>query len=299
MNKVAVVILNYLNYKDTIECVESLKQEKYINKNIVIVDNCSENNSWDILKERYQEEDNMHLIRTEENLGFARGNNIGIDYSRNILKCNFVLLMNNDTIVKDKNMIMKIMESYEEGVGIIGPRIISADEKEQNPVREEFNREIVETLVNYNGGFWEKISEFKIYKVLKSSEFLVKTKRKILGQISLDEEKRISDTECSENLILHGACMMLTSDYFRYFPKLFPNTFLYYEENILTLLTKKVGLSKKFINNTYIYHKEDQSSKMSFNNKREIKTKYFKESVKLCYQLFDMTYDEIKEKYFT
>ena len=38
MEKVAVVILNYLNYNDTLECIDSLMEEKYLEKEIIVVD---------------------------------------------------------------------------------------------------------------------------------------------------------------------------------------------------------------------------------------------------------------------
>ena len=50
MQKLGIVILNYLNYKDTIECVNSILNMGYPVEGIVIVDNHSENDSFKILK---------------------------------------------------------------------------------------------------------------------------------------------------------------------------------------------------------------------------------------------------------
>jgi GT2 family glycosyltransferase len=292
MYTVAIVILNYLNYKDTIECIESIKCDKYEKKEIIVVDNNSNNESWNILNEQYMRK--IHLIKSEENVGFARGNNLGIEYARKILKCSFVLLVNNDTIFKDNMLITELMKSYELGVAVIGPRIISSDGVEQNPVQISLEKSQVQDIYN-NLTICKKrniIKDNMIYLQLKKMKFLRYIKKRI------DNNGRIKRNIISESLVLQGACMMLTKDYFRYYTKLFPGTFLYYEENILTLITRKLGLNKKFINNVWIYHKEDQSSLMSFNNLNDIKQKYELESMKKCLELFDLPYEEIVRKYF-
>ncbi len=300
MEKIGIVILNYLNYKDTIECVESLKDETYLNKEVIIVDNGSNNESWEELNKVYKDK-KIHLVKSDENLGFARGNNIGIKYATEKLGCSFVLLVNNDTIFIDKNLLANMIDAYEEGVGLIGPRIISADNMEQNPVPVTVSKEAIKNEYIVTQSMKHKIRNSEAYINSKTIKFLKLMKKNIKnilkgkpinGQIS-----EISENKESLDLVLHGACVMLTKDYFKYYPALFPNTFLYYEENILTLLTKKVGLTKKFINNTKIYHKEDQSSKMSFNNLNSVKNKYLFDSMAECEKLFDLTYDDIIKKY--
>ena len=82
MNKVGIVILNYLNYKDTIECVESIFNMKYDIAGIVIVDNHSENESYNVLKKLYKNRLNVSVIQSNRNYGFAKGNNIGIKVVR-------------------------------------------------------------------------------------------------------------------------------------------------------------------------------------------------------------------------
>lgn len=48
--KVAIVILNYMNYQETMSCVESALQQKNVKFHIVVVDNGSSNDSYSILK---------------------------------------------------------------------------------------------------------------------------------------------------------------------------------------------------------------------------------------------------------
>ena len=54
MEKVAIVILNYLNYKDTIECIESIKNQTYGNLETIVVENGSTNESWKLIEDKYK-----------------------------------------------------------------------------------------------------------------------------------------------------------------------------------------------------------------------------------------------------
>lgn len=294
MNKVGIVILNYLNYKDTIDCVKSLKMDLYENKEIVIVDNDSNNESYDTLKSLFSAEKNIHVIKNDTNLGFARGNNEGILYAREKLKCDHVLLLNSDTTITCDNFIYSFIKAYEKGIGLIGCRIVKLDGGEQNPFRLDINKQFIEECLykHRNNKFTvkEKLLSTRLYDVLKTTIF-----KKIRIKKNMN---KVKNNICSLDLVLHGSCIMLTEDYFEYYPYLYPETFLYCEEFILTILTRKVNLKKLFINDTFISHKEGQSSKMSFRNKNQVIIDYNTESYSKCYELFDMNYEEICKKYF-
>lgn len=110
--KVFIILLNYNGVNDTLECVKSLEAINYNNYEIVIVDNCSTDNSFSILKEKFANK--HHVISSGRNGGFAFGNNIGISYA---LKkgADYVLLINNDTIVEANFLdeLVNTMESNE------------------------------------------------------------------------------------------------------------------------------------------------------------------------------------------
>ncbi|TCL36081.1 GT2 family glycosyltransferase [Anaerospora hongkongensis] len=305
MHKVAIVILNYLNYKDTIECVESIIIDKYQNKEIVIVDNGSPNESRVKLQERFHTNNGIHLLIHDKNDGFARGNNIGIRYATDVLKCEFVLVVNNDTIFKDPEMITSLMAAYKPGIGVLGPRIVGSDGKEQNPLREfetaksklrqnlYYRRKIANLKLNSKLNFSFKQSKW--YQGLKEINFLKKKKKE---RQEILRRSLVSSSKTSKSLVLHGACFLLTSDYFKYYPFLFPCTFLYYEEDILTMLTRKVDLLKSFINTTYIYHKEQQSSNISFAKDKSGKTKHHIASIEKAKEIYPLDYETIKKMYF-
>lgn len=295
MEKVGIVILNYLNYQDTIDCIESLKIDLYNNKEIIIVDNCSKNESYNILNDLYKNNKHIHVIKNNFNLGFAKGNNEGISYAREKLKCDHVLLLNSDTMITSSNFISSFINKYEKGIGVIGCRIVKVDGGEQNPLKLDVDKQFIQDIL-YNSKtktltLKEKFIRTKYYDILKKTIF---KKLRIKKNI-----EKVRENICSLDLVLHGACFLLTKDYFEFYPYLYPETFLYCEEFILTILTRKVGLKKLFINNIFIEHKEGQSSKASFKDKNSIKAKYYLESYNKCYELFDMKYEDICDKYFT
>jgi len=118
--KVSIIILNWNGLKYTIECLESLKKITYPNYEVIVVDNGSKGNDADVLEEKYK--DYIDLIRNKENLGFAKGNNVAIRKVMEEGKSEYVLLLNNDTEIIQRDWLdklVKISES-EKNIGIVG-----------------------------------------------------------------------------------------------------------------------------------------------------------------------------------
>lgn len=95
--KVFIILVNYNGADDTIECIDSIRKISYTNYEIIVVDNCSTDNSVSVL-EKYSQEANFILLKSDVNNGFSAGNNIGIKEALN-KSCDFILLLNNDTLV--------------------------------------------------------------------------------------------------------------------------------------------------------------------------------------------------------
>lgn len=93
--KVYIIILNYKGYKDTTACIKSLRKIDYNNYKIVVVDNSSNDGSFEKIKK--ENRDCVVLLSTSNN-GFSAGNNIGIRYALNN-GADYVMLLNNDTEV--------------------------------------------------------------------------------------------------------------------------------------------------------------------------------------------------------
>ena len=94
--KIAIIIINWNTYQLTFNCLKSLKACTYNNKTIFLVDNGSEDGSGDKIALEFPD---INFIKNEINEGFTGANNKALKV---ILKQNFdyVLLLNNDTVVK-------------------------------------------------------------------------------------------------------------------------------------------------------------------------------------------------------
>ena len=123
--KIGVIILSYKNYIDTYECIKSIKNSKTNHSiEICLVENSPENEYYEKLKKRFND---INIIKSTLNLGYAHGNNIGLSYFIN-KGLRLFLIINNDTIVTDF-FIDKLIESYLSSKGIISPLIFENDDK--------------------------------------------------------------------------------------------------------------------------------------------------------------------------
>lgn len=95
MSKLAVILVNYRGWRDTLACVESLRVSDYSPLDIIVVENGSPDESY----ARLQDLAGVHLIKLERNLGFAAGCNVGMRAAR-ARGAEFIWLLNNDTVVE-------------------------------------------------------------------------------------------------------------------------------------------------------------------------------------------------------
>lgn len=130
-SRIGIVILNYNKYEETIECVNSVLAQSYINKKIYIVDNGSTNESYLRIQQEYKKNLDVVIIKNDYNLGFANGNNVGIIKAREE-QCEYVLVLNSDTIFTSENILNQIIAENENFVGIINLKCCNRDGSYQN-----------------------------------------------------------------------------------------------------------------------------------------------------------------------
>lgn len=111
MPKVGIVISNYNGWEDTLVCLESLRQQIFTDFEIILIDDCSTNDSVARLQEKLPA--NAVFLPQEQNVGFAAANNIGM---RRALAdgCEFALLLNNDTATAP-DFLEKLLDETPEG----------------------------------------------------------------------------------------------------------------------------------------------------------------------------------------
>lgn len=107
---VSTVILNYNDAPTTISLVDHIKDYPLLDY-IVIVDNCSTDNSWEQLQ-RYKS-DKIHVIQSPKNGGYGSGNNFGLRYSSEILNADYSIIANPD-VQFNEECVGKFLQTLQE-----------------------------------------------------------------------------------------------------------------------------------------------------------------------------------------
>lgn len=241
--KFGFVILHYLAEGMTVECVETLNKTfgelKNINFEIVIVDNASPDGSGERLKSRYNTYKNIVVLNNKENMGFAKGNNIGYSYLREVKPVDFIIILNNDVLITQNNFLEEIERLYKEKhFAVMGPDIYASRlGYHQNPAR-------IKPLTKF---YAESLS--KRFKRDQKYFFFYYFRRKIFVSImrlfGVDRDPLPENDYKHEhfNIVLHGSCFIFSNIFIKQREYAFnPNTFMYFEEDILEAECKKSGL---------------------------------------------------------
>jgi GT2 family glycosyltransferase len=114
-------VLNWNNYPDSRECIDSLLELDYPNMDIVVVDNGSTDGSGERLREEFPD---INVQLTGENRGFARGHNVGIRWALEE-GAEYVMVVSNDALFPQSEMLDTLIELMEtnDDVGMATPEV--------------------------------------------------------------------------------------------------------------------------------------------------------------------------------
>lgn len=279
--KFCFIILHYKNFEDTIECVESIF-EKLKNKEeyrVIIVDNGSNDISTQKL-EKYMKENQgrVEIIFSKQNLGFAKGNNLGASYIIEKYEPDFLIVINNDTLMIDENFFLKVEKVFKKKkFDILGPYIEGKDGQPQNPYINVIygRKQILKNLIKN-----------RIYLLIEYLNLNILRER--LRKIK--KVKKYNYTSEQENVALMGAALIFSKQYYEKYEHIFyEKTFMYCEEDILYYRIKKDKLISIYAPNIRIFHKEESTTnKIMKNSKKQriFKLKYQINSLKIYLELF-------------
>ncbi len=130
------VILQYNKPEVTARCVESLRRLPMAGRElkIVIVDNGSTPETVVRTHSLFGNQTDVMVLYTGENLGFARGNNVGYRHARDVLGADFIAVINNDTVIEDSGFVTKCLEQFQTwSYSVLGPDIVTPDGRHENP----------------------------------------------------------------------------------------------------------------------------------------------------------------------
>ena len=246
---ISIITINYNGLKDTCELMETLPLDDE-SIEVIVVDNASQQDEASVIQQRYPQ---VKVIRSKENLGFAGGNNLGIEASSG----KYLYFINNDTLLYLQDDLVKkpkygmqadlrhLVERFESNpqIGVVCPKI-----------RFTWGELLIQyagytplsriTLRNHAIGFNE--SDFGQYDIAHPTPYA------------------------------HGAAMMVRREAIEKAGMMPTCYFLYYEELDWSMMIRRAGYEIWYEPASTIYHKESQTTGQSskkFDN-------YFKGDIK-------------------
>lgn len=252
--KIVFVILHYMAETETYKSVESIKNNIDTDDyKIIIVDNASPDCSGKRVEKRYSADEKTEVILNNQNLGFAKGNNVGFLYAKKRWNPDYIVLMNNDVYILDNDLVKKIDQEYVKShFAVLGPMIMTVDGRcNINPIRREpASLEMVKHDIKAykTKSLIHKLHLSKVCGLYKKWRFSPKNKM----------HKNYID-RC-EYVQLHGAFMVFSKAYTEKFDGLDNRTFLYREEAILYKHLIEHNLNSVYLPDIHVFHREDAAT---------------------------------------
>ena len=263
---VAIIILNYNNALDTINCFVSVEKFNTTPCKYVIVDNGSNDNSVFQLNQyflaynfadykKYDVGENLEgnasyisLVLTGENYGYAGGNNYGLKFIENDEEIDDILILNNDILfIQDiLPQMLAFLDDDSKNIGIISPLLLKPDGKsiDYNCARKD---------VTWGQMIW-------LYMSHRKSIFNLNMKYK-QRQYYLLQQPDLFSEEAFQIELPSGSCMLIKKELFKNIGYFDSNTFLYYEENILYNRISRKGLKNYLLPQLKCIHLGAQTTK--------------------------------------
>lgn len=216
--QITIIILNYNNAPDTLACLKSLKILSPGNYGLktVLVDNASTDSSVKQIQAQYP---NLTIIYSPNNHGFAAGSNLGITRALNH-KADYILLLNNDTLLDDPNLINKLLAKPAD---LISPVI-------------KFKRN-KQTILDY-GGQVNWLSARNTHHEFQATPLQTLPPPDYLSAV----------------------CLLINNKVFRQIGLLDKSFFLYYEDADFCLRARKAGLRLALCPTATIFHQLSSSA---------------------------------------
>ncbi len=219
---ISFITVNYNGLNDTCELIESLHAAiQSVSYEIIVVDNASHQDEATIIGNRYPE---VIVIRSERNLGFSGGNNLGFQHAHG----KYFFLINNDTYITHDGFhhLVERIESSP-SIGAVSPKIRFA--------------------------FTPQNIQFAGYTPLSN----ITLRNALIGFGCADDGR--FDTPLSSPY-LHGAAMMVRREVIEKVGMMPEIYFLYYEELDWSTAMTRAGYELWYEPRCTVFHKESQST---------------------------------------
>ncbi len=218
---ISFLTVNFYQYEITIQFLESLSLLSYSNWECIVVNNGEPNPKFETDVKNF---DKTSYLETGSNLGFAGGNNAGVE----LCQGEYIYFINNDTEVT-KGLLEPILELFEAkpSIGMVSSKIIYHDKK---------------NIIQYAGA-----SELNPYTM---RNFTIGAGEKELNQFN----------DSYPTSFGHGASMVVPISVIERVGLMYNDYFLYYEEYDWCQRIKNAGFEIYYCGQSFIYHKESVST---------------------------------------
>ncbi|OGM57099.1 hypothetical protein A2955_01965 [Candidatus Woesebacteria bacterium RIFCSPLOWO2_01_FULL_37_19] len=239
MEKLAIVTVDFNRHDDTLELLDSGRRLKTSGLDVrwFLVDNGSDEY---VGKHITPELDNVELLQTGENKGFAGGYNFGIKYALN-WGAEYILVINNDAILADEDLLIKLvwLLKRKKDIVAVSPKIYFAPGYEFH--KDRYDKKNIGKVIWWAGSKfdWDNIN---------------------LIHRGLDEVDDGKYNEIEESDFLSGCCFLIKRQGFEKSGFFNEKLFAYFEDDELMLRLKKAGFRLFYDGKTYIYHKVSRTS---------------------------------------
>jgi GT2 family glycosyltransferase len=239
MTSVAIIIVHYNTEEETKDCLLSLKdiKRKGLNIHTFVIDNGSKSPLQ--LPENVLGK-NTRVIRSDANLGFTNGNNLGISVAQREVNPDYFVLLNNDTTVKpDVIEELVLAAQADPKLGMAVPKIYFYPGREFHqksyPSKEKGN------VLWFAGGSidWANLDAF---------------------HRGVDEVDRGQFDSTSTTEFATGCCVLLPKTVLERVGTLDPRYFLYLEDVDWSIRVQQAGYELRFVPSAVVWHKNAGSS---------------------------------------
>lgn len=252
-----LVVVNYNDYKNTINFINSLKEYKVI-EHIVIVDNCSTDDSFSMLQGICS--DKISLIKNDSNKGYGSGINMGSKFLIDNYDVKNIIVSNTDIIINSESDLVNMIGYLKDDVALVGPNVLE------------------------NGGVnrgW-RIPSVWVDSLLNLPYVYRFLRKKLLFYKDSDYNCDFTQVEA-----LSGCFFIIGSEALKKVDYYDENLFLYYEENVMAVKLRNKGYKSLIINGVNVIHNHSVTIDNSIN--RVKKYKILKKSQKYFHKNYSPT----------
>jgi GT2 family glycosyltransferase len=250
--QLSVIILNY-NVRYFLEqCVLSVQNAlENIDGEIIVVDNNSQDDSCEMIKRRFP---NVKLLKNNENLGFPKGNNLGVAHAQG----EYICILNPDTVIAEDTFVKVLAFAKKQAdLGIVGCKLIDGT----GNFLPESKRGVPTPFVAFT-----KITG--LYQLFPKS----KTFGKYYAQ-------HLSENQTGKVDILVGAFMFMKRDLYLEVGGFDEDCFMYSDDIDLSYMMLQKGKFNYYFHETTVIHYKGEST-----IKNEMYMKRFQEAMLFFYK---------------